>query len=417
MKKVLHISYDHTPGAGSVPKLFHEEMKKRGISSKFLVYGRKVKAKDDVIPYFNPVKVFFHRVNLAFRLFFSLYGNPKYFFFNLNEKKNHLSAQSILQKVKFKPDIIIFYWTSRMLNTQSMAELYKSTGAKIYWVMTDMAPYTGGCHYAWGCKGFEDSCKACPAIGGNRAAVNLQTKKEQLKDVPMTIIASAGDSYENARRSSLFKGIAIKEHYLKVRLSSSIEYAKTKARKRLGLKETDLIFFIGASNFKDERKGMQYFMEAANMLSNRLDPEIKRSICFAHSSKKGSKIFDQFPFRTSPLGYLDFKSDLLSAFIASDVHISSSIMDTGPYMVNLSMAYGCPVLSFDIGIAKALVINGQTGFKSKEISAEGLADAMHSFIEHKLKGVNFHENCIRLAKEKLYWTDSSLELFGLSAQH
>ena len=86
---------------------------------------------------------------------------------------------------------------------------------------------------------------------------------------------------------------------------------------------------------------MNLLMETIQILSETLDTLIKDRICFVYSSKNGSKDFDGIPFRTISLGYMDFNEVLPLAFIASDAHISCSIMDTGPYMVNLSIAYGC----------------------------------------------------------------------------
>ena len=72
-----------------------------------------------------------------------------------------------------------------------------------------------------------------------------------------------------------------------------------------------------------------------------------------------------------------------------------------------------PVLSFGIGVATNLVINDITGFKANETSANSLADAIVLFLNLKNKEIHLHENCIILAKEKLYWNDSSLKMFGL----
>lgn len=88
-------------------------------------------------------------------------------------------------------------------------------------------------------------------------------------------------------------------------------------------------------------------------------------------------------------------------------------MDTGPYMINLSLAYGCPVISFNIGVAVELVTNAVTGFKASEISADELAHAIGQFIDFETKGIHLNENCLKLAKEDLSWTGSSLAIFDL----
>ena len=127
MKKVLHISYNTLPGAGTVSNSFHQEMKKRGIYSKLLVHGRNAKKEEDTIIYHNLLSILYHKITLGFNRVFKRYGVSKYFFLSLNEKKNYLTPESILEKINFKPDIIILYWTSRFVNTKTITELYKST--------------------------------------------------------------------------------------------------------------------------------------------------------------------------------------------------------------------------------------------------------------------------------------------------
>ncbi len=414
MKKVLHISYDNIPGAGQVPVLIHTEMKKRGHYSRFLVHGRNAKKEEHLILYYNLFEVFLHKIRLGINKIFSLYGVRKYLFFNINEERNFIPAENILRKIKFIPDIIIFYWTSRFVNTRTISDLYKKTKAQIFWVMTDMGAYTGGCHYAWGCKGFESSCANCPALmDGYKAIRNLEIKKNQLKDIPMTIVASPGDSIDYVRQSQLFRNKNILEHILKVNTSHFTNFSKVEARRRFNLEKSDIVLFTGA-NFKDERKGLSFLKQSLKILSELVEPGTKARICIVYSSKSYSNIFNTIPFRRKSLGYLDLADQLPLAFLAADAFLSSSIMETGPYMVNLSIAYGCPIISFDVGVAKELVINGQTGFKSAEISSHSYAITIKKFLDlnEKDSGV-LSARCKKLAQEKLQWKESSLAIYGL----
>lgn len=415
MKKVLHISYTNSIGAGSVPQLMHSEMKKQGHFTKILIHGRLAKKSPDVIIYYNRLQVFIHKCSLALNKIFSRFGESKYHFTNLDESKNYISAEKILQKIIFKPDIIIFYWTDRFVNTKTISDLFKKTNARIFWIMTDMGAYTGGCHYTWSCKGFESTCSSCPAITNKKTAQrNLEIKKEELKDIPITVIASAGDSVNYVNRSSLFKNSTIIEHVLKVKTEYYTKYTEKEARKQLGLKHEDIIFFVGVQHPKDERKGILLLKTAFEILTKSLDSGIKSKICIAYSSVTNISLFDEIPLKCVPLGFLDFNQRLPLAFIAADAYISPSVMDTGPYMINLALAHACPVISFDIGIAKALVFNNQTGFKSSVISPKSLAISMKKFLDmNPENSQSMISNCQKIAKEKLSWNETSLAHFGL----
>jgi len=62
------------------------------------------------------------------------------------------------------PNAIFIYWASGFINAKLIHDLATKTKARIYILMIDNAPITGGCHYPWECKGYENDCSNCPAI-------------------------------------------------------------------------------------------------------------------------------------------------------------------------------------------------------------------------------------------------------------
>lgn len=82
--------------------------------------------------------------------------------------------------------------------------------------------------------------------------------------------------------------------------------------------------------------------------------------------------------------------------------MSPSIDDSGPYMVNYSIACGTPVISFPIGVALDLVIPHQTGYLAKYLDSDDMAKGIIEFYtmsEHKYKMIS--DNCIRLINQLL----------------
>ena len=71
--------------------------------------------------------------------------------------------------------------------------------------------------------------------------------------------------------------------------------------------------------------------------------------------------------------------DLIKAYSAADIFLSSSIDDAGPSMVNQSIMCGTPVLSFNIGSALYMVDNGQTGYRVPLKDVDAMAN---SLVEH-----------------------------------
>ena len=84
--------------------------------------------------------------------------------------QNQLSTPTRINHLKnfledFTPDIIVAHSLTYFFTVRQLYELQQITGAPIIWYLLDMAPLTGGCHYAWDCSGYTRNCGKCPALG------------------------------------------------------------------------------------------------------------------------------------------------------------------------------------------------------------------------------------------------------------
>jgi len=74
--------------------------------------------------------------------------------------------------------------------------------------MYDMAPFTGGCHYAWDCKRYQNNCGSCPGLYSSDpfdiTYENLIFKKKYISKTNIQIIAASEWQYRQAKNSSLF---------------------------------------------------------------------------------------------------------------------------------------------------------------------------------------------------------------------
>lgn len=424
MKKVLHITTSNTGGAGMVPHLIHREFIDRGHFSRILVHGKSIREDEFVIPYYSAFQIEWQRAYayVQRRLPGNDPGQGKYFFLNTNEGRNHVPANQILKTIGFVPDIIIVYWVSGFVNTETIRDLYHQTGAKITWVATDMAPYTGGCHYSWKCEGYLQSCEVCPSIEGsrlpaNRAARNLAKKQAALQGIPLRVVASYGQSFEMATKSALFQDKQIFPHYLPVNRESVAGVGQGEARKQLGLPADKTLLLYGATRLDDPRKGARLLQKALVKLAASMTADMRDQYRLVIAGGAEEEDSYDFGFEVLTLGTLDFAKELPLAFIATDGYISASLQDTGPYMVNLAIGYGCPVVSFYIGVAQALVRNGETGFCAATQSAEGLATAIQRLLElDPGQRKRMQKACEEVARKYLQWDDAVLEKFGLGTE-
>ena len=158
--KILHISTTNFGGASMMPRMAHEECLVNGYTSKWIFRKGPLEYKHHIekIKYGRWL-VLAKSLDRFVRLGSELRTDDKYYFFNPNERRCYNPAREILNTCGFKPDLICIYWISGFINTAAIKSLWKRTGAMIRIFLTDMAFYTGGCHYPMDCEGYQNDCR------------------------------------------------------------------------------------------------------------------------------------------------------------------------------------------------------------------------------------------------------------------
>jgi glycosyltransferase involved in cell wall biosynthesis len=344
--------------------------------------------------------------------------DPNYSFFQLNEKKQIYRTNRILKAAVIKPDLIIILFANGFINAKNLYELYKKTQARIFWLMFDMAPFTGGCHYAWDCKGYEGTCGNCPALFSSDpfdlSHKNLIYKKAFLDRINLEILAGSEWQYKQAKMSTLFKNGRIHKVILPIDSSVFKPVDKEKLKTTMKISGNKKIIFFGAMGLTERRKGMQYLIESLNELNKIIEnagSDLGNNILLLVAGKGFDAIASQLPFEYHSLGYLDNNYGIASAFQVADVFICPSIEDSGPMMINQSIMSGTPVVSFDMGVAIDLVINGETGYRAKIKDSEDMANGIFEIL--KLNSDDYSKistKCRELALELCSY-ETRMEIF------
>ena len=324
-----------------------------------------------------------------------------YYFYNKYETLQVVSAQKILALIPKKPDVIFIHWVTDFINTKVIHELKRLTNAKIYWLVIDNAPLTGGCHYSWTCDGYTRACSACPAILMEQykwiAEKNLAYKKEYLPD-DLRVITFSQSDFIRAKQSALFRDKHVVKLLGFVDERKFIPGDKETARRYFGVPTNQKVLFFGASSLKEKRKGMQLLLDA--LAVNPTD-DITLLIAgeFPSIGIKGN---------VKKLGYLSV-DELIIAYQAADAFICPSLEDSGPMMINQSLMCGTPVIAFNIGVAQDLVITGETGYKVMEINSSNLAEGINAILSmSSIKLSDLSTNC-RIYAERQFSQDTYLK--------
>lgn len=287
-----------------------------------------------------------------------------------------ISAKRILKKCPFVPDIIQITWTTRFLTPKTIRELYNLTGAKIIFTMNDEA-ILAGCHYPANCNGYVNGCKDCPGVKHFKCLPRrfVAMKERNWTDMPAEII---GTKYDIA--------LADKTPFLKHMIKFGdvtipeldIVISKKDARVFFGIADDDYVIFAGANNIVEKRKGFDVLVKAINLFAS--ENKSSRPITLLLMGH----IIGDFPFVFDDrinIVIRDFlpQTDFLKAYYACDVYASPTLADSGPMMVNYSIACGRPVIAFPVGVAVDLVVPGKTGYMAEFGNARDFAEGLSLF--------------------------------------
>lgn len=410
--KILILSNSHPyRTAGIVAKDFMDGLKEiDGNEVKLVVRVWDNYQDKNIIPidgFFkhNQKRIFRKGINSLKRLGFFrkeiIKTNEDYSVQDFDQTITYYPTKKILKKAAFEPDVIIVLFMSNFLSFKNLYELNKHTKAPILLRLQDMAALTGGCHYAWNCKGYLDKCGKCPALYSNdpfdQSNINWTYKKRYVEKTGIKIITGSEWLYKKIQESSIFTN---KEKYkIPLPIDENIfrPALKKEVRSFLNLPENKKIIFFGATSIFDKRKGLKQLTEALHILKLKLNDDDSNLIHLAIAGKSNEKLAAHFPFPFTYLGYLSY--DMLpKAFQAADVFVCPSIEDSGPMMINQSIMCGTPVVSFEMGVALDLINTGKTGYRAKLYDTEDLANGILYVLRMNAEIYNkISANCRELA--------------------
>ena len=404
MKKALLISFDDVKAGGHGYSCY-KALKDKGHDVHFLSL---VSLGEDIV--LDQAKQFFfknHRHLLPWHSYFwykvkrrirtNLYkqtrNSSEFCFYNTSNYYTK-SAKQILSHSIVDPDIIVLFWCDFFVSPKTIRELFELTGAMIVVVMVDAHILGGGCHYPCNCRQYITGCGSCPALVFSKSARKLfEAKVNCFKGIPLTIIGTACD-IKRAKESPFLKD----KHMLSSVGVPKIPFVKSKsvARNDFKIPEGDFVILCGAASLEDRRKGFSYLIHALESFSQHIGNRKVKLLALGNGIITEALSIPNIDIVTP--GFLDM-NDLFTAFYASDVFVSSSIDDSGPYMVNYSIACGTPVISFPIGVALDLVKNGETGYLADYLSYYDMAKRLYDIYSLTPEEWDaFSSNCISLMR-------------------
>ncbi len=209
---MLHVStYDAQGGAARSAHRVHEGLCRLGIDSHMLVWRKST--QDEKVWQFEPTRRLDLRLRQRLQREIRTSQGQRYaaqrrdpFQPFSDDRTDYLVDVGALTP---KPDVVNLYWIAGFPDYGFFFR-HLPEEIPIVWRLSDMNPFTGGCHYAWDCDGWTNMCGACPELGSSDdddlSRHVWHRKWLAYQGSTIQIVAPSHWIAREASRSSLLKG-------------------------------------------------------------------------------------------------------------------------------------------------------------------------------------------------------------------
>ncbi len=378
--KILQIStYDIKGGAARATYRLHRGLRHMDQDSGMLV--RYKETDDDFVSALGQKqetdeKAFFLKVPIQEQYIDAHRTDISNTLFSLPYPGYDISRSPLVQNA----DIINLHWVSQFQSPVTLKHVF-ALGKPVVYTLHDQWAFTGGCHYASGCKEYQSSCKTCPQLASDPFSLPetvLWDKEALFQNANLTIVTPSRWMGRCARESRLFKSLRVEviANSLETDLYSPLP--KDQAKKRLEIPENAVTFLFGAIDGTEKRKGFAELIGAMkSSLENEFFQELLRKdqlrlLCFG----KPNGQLESMGIPVISLGRLGTDEEIRDAYSAADIFLLPSLEDNLPNTILESMSCATPVVAFDVGGVSDMVTDGVNGLLVKAFDTQQMGEAI-----------------------------------------
>ncbi len=369
--KLLHLSHtDGGAGAGRAAYRIHQSMLKLGLSSNMLVADKRTSDSSVMALRHSIFSTARFCEWLEARRGRYMVANPSLFFSPGSCSQFDLSEHPKLRNA----DIVNLYWVNGgFLSPESLARINKP----LVWRLSDIWPFSGGCHYPGTCDGFQTACGNCPQLrkrGDNDHSHRLWSRKKTAwRILDLTVVAPSHWMAALARRSTLFGGYRVEVIPTGIDLDIYRPQSPISSRARWHLPQDRILIIFGAISPTGEvRKGYHLLRKALELIAPTPLSHRMLAVVFGNDNS----VQEELPIPGIWLGRIEDDHALASIYNCADVVVVPSLEDNLPNVALEAISCGAPVAAFDVGGMREIVEDGRNGRLAKAGDAEGLAHAI-----------------------------------------
>lgn len=357
--KVVHLSHtDGGAGAGRAAYRIHAALRELGVDSRMLVSQKRT--ADPSVQAMSGSGLGHWRVRVAeyleARAGRALARDASVFLSPARYGYFRPGRAAVVREA----DVVANYWINgAYIAPESLAVINKP----LVWRLSDVWPFTGGCHYPGTCERFERQCGDCPQLrqpGSEDATHRLWLRKQHAwRALDLSVVAPSNWMAGLARRSSLFADRRVEVIPTGVDLERYRPGDRSAARARWGLPQDRLLILFGAMSPTDDvRKGYRELRSALEVVAQSPLASHIQAVVFGSDAPLPA---DLLPIPAVSLGRLQGDEALAAAYNCADVVVVPSLEDNLPNVALEAIACGAPVVAFDVCGMPDIVRDGWNG--------------------------------------------------------
>jgi len=270
-------------------------------------------------------------------------------------------------------DVICLHWIAGSFLRPSDLTRF---GKPLVWLLHDLWPFTGGCHFPGECRSFEQRCGPCPSLGSSDpddlAGRDFAARERAYAALDLTIVAPSRWMADEARRSALSGQRRIVHIANGIDLQRYRPMARGAARQRLDLptEERPVLLFGAMSATSNARKGYGPLQQALRLFARTAAGHGAMAVVFGGEARERQDIDG---LQVVHVGEITDEARLACLYAAADVVIAPSLEDNLPNVILEALGCATPVVAFAAGGIPDAVDHERNGYLAPVGAADELA--------------------------------------------
>lgn len=378
--KIVHLVTDDIGGAGRAARRISDALNAVGQESKVIVL-EKYDMGGNTIRAFNSKirKTVFKCIRKATYFSTTRYADRKSF------SDSFFGADILSLPEIVEADIVNLHWVNYgYLSYKGIRKL--ALNKKIVWTLHDMWPFTAGCYYNRECNQYHQQCRNCDYVRAKYSASRtkrIYEEKEKMYQVPVNInfVGCSKWITQCASQSALTRRFHCDTIHNPIDIETFVPRKLSHIRKKLGISDdTNIILFGAMTSDSDPRKGYQYLKEALQLIDIDCETENVLAVVFGNQNE----IDDELSMSVKGLGMISDDIVLSEIYSMADVFVAPSVQENLSNAVMESLSCGTPVVAFDVGGMKDMIVNEVNGYLVTPFDVNDLAKGINFCIKNNL---------------------------------